>query len=101
MTFTVFVDDNYHYMDESERYKKGEYESYEAALSVCKKIVDEYLASAFEEGMDVADLIKIYVLFGDDPFIVPSPEGERFSARDYARERCAEMCDATQDPDLV
>jgi hypothetical protein len=32
-----------------------------------------------------------YVMFGDDPFIVPAEE-PRFSAREYARGRVAHIC---------
>jgi hypothetical protein len=94
MSFKVFVDDNYHYQDESERYEQGEYESYEAAVAACKLIVDQYLAGAFKEGMNAAELYKSYVSFGEDPFVVPNPEGVLFSAWDYAKQRCLEICDA-------
>jgi hypothetical protein len=33
MTFTVFVDDNYHCMDKDKRYTHGEFETLEAAQS--------------------------------------------------------------------
>ncbi|HEX4077749.1 MAG TPA: hypothetical protein VHX61_02590 [Rhizomicrobium sp.] len=39
MTYTVFVDDNYHYMDASERYTLGEFETLKAAVDACKLIV--------------------------------------------------------------
>jgi hypothetical protein len=36
--YVVFVDDNFHHMDESERYKLGEFSSCEEATEACKKI---------------------------------------------------------------
>jgi hypothetical protein len=75
----VFVDDNFHYMDEEHRYCAGEFSSYEEALVAAKRIVTDSLA---HEGS-----IENYLLFGEDPFIVPSP-AERFSAREYARQLC-------------
>ncbi|NIR63564.1 MAG: hypothetical protein GWN55_04270, partial [Phycisphaerae bacterium] len=51
MTFKVFVDDNFHYQDKSERYELGEFETFEAAVNTCKSIVDQYLTSAFKPGM--------------------------------------------------
>jgi len=48
--YTVFVDDNFHYMDESERYRQGVYETVEEAVAACKGIVDEFLQSANEPG---------------------------------------------------
>jgi hypothetical protein len=41
--YQVIVDDNYHYMDESERYTQGSYDSAEEALEACRKIVATFL----------------------------------------------------------
>lgn len=95
MSFTVFVDDNFHYQDESERYKVGEYETFEAAVVVCKEIVDEYLAVTYKKGVSAAELYENYVAFGEDPFVVPRPEGAEYSSWEYAKKRCSEMCSAT------
>ncbi len=92
MSYTVYVDDNFNYMDESERYKLGEFETAEAAVAAAKRIVDEYLASAYEPGMTPAELNHSYVCFGEDPFIVPQDPDSKFSAWDYARARCDELC---------
>ena len=35
--YTVFVDDNFHYMDESERYKLGEFVDCASAVAACKR----------------------------------------------------------------
>ena len=82
--YTVYVDDNFHYMDESERYKLGEFDNCAAALAACKQIVDEFLLSNRGQCEDV---LVTYVMFGDDPFIVTDDPNCKFSARDYARER--------------
>jgi hypothetical protein len=42
MTYTVKVDDNFHYMDERERVTHGEFEMLGAAFEACKRIVDKY-----------------------------------------------------------
>ena len=95
MTYRVMVDDNFHYMDESERYQLGEFATLDAALTAAQKIVDEYLASAYKPGMSADELIAGYCQFGEDPFIV-APAGKvagvPFSGRDYARRRCVEIC---------
>ena len=39
MTLKVFVDDNFQYRDESERYQEGE--SFEAAVAACKAICQQ------------------------------------------------------------
>ncbi len=91
--FTVFVDDNFHYMDEDERYKLGTFATYEEALEACRTLIRRDLGHFLEAGTTRDQLIAQYCSFGEDPFIVPTPEGvERFSARDYARELAREMC---------
>ena len=44
--WTVYVDSNYHYMNEDERHSIGSFESYDDALLACQKIVDEFLISS-------------------------------------------------------
>jgi len=39
--YTVLVNDNFHYMDESERYELGSFETLDEAIAACKKVVDE------------------------------------------------------------
>ena len=91
-SYEVLVDDNYHYMDENERYSAGVFQTYGEALWHAKRIVDKSLLDLYEPGKSVADLIASYVLFGEDPWIRPTPEGtERFSARDYARQGALEI----------
>jgi hypothetical protein len=95
MTFKVLVDDNFHYMDESARYELGEFPTLEAAIEASRRIVDEYLRSAYQPGMTTDALLTSYLLFGEDPFILApgsAKPGVLFSARDYARRRCEEMC---------
>jgi hypothetical protein len=82
--YTVFVDDNFHYMDESERYKLGEFSSCAEAITACQQIVDEFLLHSRGE---CDDLLATYLMFGDDPFIITDDPNCKFSARDYARER--------------
>ena len=91
MAYRVTIDDNFHYMDESARLDHGEFETLDAAIEACKKIVDEYLASAYKPGMSAAELNASYTMFGEDPWI-SGAQGIPFSAWDYARQRCAEIC---------
>ena len=90
--YRVMVDDNYHYMDESERYLLGAYATREAAVAAARAVVDAFLLGARRPGMTAEALYTQYVTFGEDPFIVgPAGEAGLFSAWDYARARCAEM----------
>lgn len=102
MPYVVMVDDNYHYMDESERYRAGEFETSEEAAVLCRQIVDEYLESALEPGMTAQSLWDSYKCFGEDPFIL-SVEAPRvpFSAWDYARQRCFEIFGGQETPQAL
>jgi len=87
--YRVWVDDNYHYMEEDERYKLGEYATYEEALKAARMVV----ASFFKMNMigrPAAELMKEYKSFGEDSWIETfggAPEvSPRFSAWTYAEE---------------
>ena len=96
--FKVFIDDNFNYMDENERYQIGEYETEEEAISVCKQVVDDYLLSSYEPSMTAEQLLENYVNFGDDPFIRGGGTENSFSAWDYAKTRVFEICEAASQP---
>lgn len=86
------VDDNFHYMDKLERYQLAEFDNCEAAITACKKVVDDYLLPNYRPGMAAEQLYASYTSFGEDPFIVTTDEQCSFSAWDYARQRCAALC---------
>jgi hypothetical protein len=92
--YIVWVDDNFHYGDEDERYKQGQYETYEEAVRVCRDIVDGDLKHNFKEGITSEALYGAYTGFGEDPWIAgdPPPGEPRFSAWEYAKVKAAEMC---------
>ena len=92
MKYTVFVDDNSHFMDEGERRKLGEFRSAKAAIAAARKIVDKFLRSAHRRGMTAQELCQAYTSFGEDPFIVSDDPDCKFSAWDYAKERCQALC---------
>lgn len=89
--YSVYVDDNFHYMDESERYKLGTFGTCEDAVAACMKMIDEFLEEGYKNGKSFKDLMEEYLFFGDDPFIVSKDKTCVFSARDYARKRCLEL----------
>jgi hypothetical protein len=92
MKYKVVVDDNFHYMDESERYTHGEFESFDIALSAAKALVDGELRSLYRSGITADELYSHYTSFGNDPFILSEDQSCHFSAWNYARERCQEIC---------
>lgn len=89
----VYVDDNFNYGDEDERYSLGEFDSYNAAVQACRQLVDTYLNK--ETDKTTADaLYESFTSYGEDPWIKGTPPGrdtETFSAWAYARERCNEL----------
>jgi hypothetical protein len=93
MIFRVFVDDNFHYMEEEERRELGSFPTADAALEASRRIVDEYLVSAYRPGMTAEQLFSSYQAFGEDPFI-KSEDGKAItcSAWESAKQRCNEMC---------
>jgi hypothetical protein len=96
MTLRVLVDDNFHFTDEDERYQAGTFAVYEEAVAKCREIVDKCLLESLQPGMTADDLLTAYKTFGEDPWIAGTPDGTaRFSAWDYARERCEEICPRT------
>ena len=95
MKYPVFVDDNFHYMDESERYQLGDFESLEEAVAACQRIVDEFLMSNYRPGMTAGELLTQYTFYGEDPFVFTGDGTVPFSARDYASQRVREICHET------
>ena len=98
MSYRVLVDDNFHYMDESYRRKLGEFPTYSEALAVCQEVVDSFLGHEYVPGMAERALYFRYMMFGQDPFIAEGPgspdSAPGFSAWDYAKVRCSELCGA-------
>lgn len=92
MTYAVHVDDNYHYEDEGARRKLGEFASASAAIAAAREVVDAYLEAAHEPGMTANALFRSYTTFGKDPFIVTDDPSCTFSAWDYAKARCRDLC---------
>jgi hypothetical protein len=92
MKYQVYVDDNFHYQDESERYLAGEYDTVEDAIAEAKGIVDEFLQQEYRPGMTAEELYD-HVSFGDDPSIrSEDKKGSEFSAWDYAKQQSEELC---------
>jgi hypothetical protein len=92
--FRVLINDNAHYMDESERSEDGIFASADEAIAACKAIVDDELNTMCKRGTTAAELYELYIAFGLDPFVVPldpkDPDVE-FSAWTYAKEKSKEL----------
>ena len=91
--YKVMVDDNFHYMEEDERWEYGTFASAEEAVDACRRLVDEALMSEYRDGASAEQLFVRYTSFGDDPFIVALDDAEKvdFSAAAYAEQRAMEL----------
>ena len=90
--YKVKVNDNFHYMDSRYCYEQGIYETAKEAITACREIVDQSLEE-LQPRVSAEELYRIYVSFGDDPFIEVidgTDANAKFSAWTYARERSRE-----------
>jgi|GEM_PF-1144206 hypothetical protein len=94
-TFTVLVDDNFHFMDEDERWTAGTYDSLREALERCLQMVGQDLLQGHRATMAAADLYESYTMMGDDPFI-QGPMKTMFSAWNYAQELATFLAGRTE-----
>jgi len=94
--FKVYIDDNFHCMQEDYRCEHGEYNTYEEAVEECKKIIEKNFKYYYKPGASAEEMLENYKFQGDDPFVVPEPEGKHFSAWDYADRRAEELANPVQ-----
>ena len=90
--FRVIVYENSHYQDPDEAYEHGRFSSYQEAVRACRSIVDGFLRSALKPNMTSTELFTQYTTFGEDPRVGGEVGEPPFSAWDYAKERCGELC---------
>ena len=100
MRYTVLVNDNFHYMNETELLTEGEFDTEEAAIARAQEIVDKCLADLYSKlskhqkpgsVLTFDELYGQYKSFGEDPFVVTEDSTVCFSGWNYAKERCAEI----------
>lgn len=90
--FQVFIDDNYHFMDESARHSGGAFDTYDEALAKAKMIVRASVKECAEGKDSAGEILGCYKMFGDDAWIDPTPDGvEKFSAWEFARTVAEEL----------
>jgi hypothetical protein len=97
--YEVFVDDNYHHMDESNRYSGGSYDSLEKAIHKCRELTIKSLEYFYEPGITPEKLSAQWAMFGEDPYIFGTDGPVPFSARKFiTNELCQEIIDSKQTP---
>jgi len=92
MPYEVYVDDNFHYMEDDERSLDGTFSDCDAAVARCKQIVESSLQAQYQPGMTAEQLFESYKSFGDDPSIKSIDGACTFSAWGFAERRSAEIC---------
>jgi hypothetical protein len=97
--YKVMVDDNFHYMEDDERWEYGTFATADEALAACRRLVDGSLLEEYRDGATAEKLYDRYTSFGDEPFAVALDGAEKveFSARNYARERAQELTASGQE----
>jgi len=93
--YRVVVDDNYHYMDEDSRWVKGEYATFEEALTVARNMVEGFFENR-NRRHTAKQLYDAFTMMGDDPWIEPfggaAEPPERFSAWAFAKAYTKCLC---------
>jgi hypothetical protein len=83
MSYCVLLDENFHYQDPESRWTLGTFDTAEAAISACRKVVDDDLIVLHESGMAADALLAGYRALSDDP--VAGAAMVEFSAWDLRR----------------
>jgi hypothetical protein len=92
MPYRVLVDDNFHYMDEDQRYELGAFASLEAAIAAAKAVVDNYFEAARKPGITAHELFESYTMFGEDPLFLGPTSVARRSQRGTMQSAAATTC---------
>jgi hypothetical protein len=92
-TYMLFVHDSFNAGQDDAPRRVGPFSRASEALAEARRIVDSYLLGTFEPGTTADELFRRFTGYGDAPVIVPRDDDTRgFSAHDYARARCDEIC---------
>lgn len=92
--YRVYTEDNGRYHLPGVRRLHGIFHSGEEAEQACRALIDNYLLRSYSDSITARELFQQYALFGNDAFIVASRSDVNFSARQYARTRCHQICGA-------
>jgi hypothetical protein len=92
--FQVFVSDNDRYFFDDGASSPGpSFRRYEDALDWCRRRVEASVEECWEPGLNAAQLFARYKGFGDDPWVLPVPEGApHFSAWEHAEQVARRLC---------
>ncbi len=92
-SYEVWASDPFHLTGAPEKYRVGRFASCADAVAACERLVDDFLASRYREGMTREEMLAEYYSEGTEPYIVSLDPGCSFSARRHAEARAASLCD--------
>jgi len=93
LKYHLRIYENSHYMDEDEAYNFGTFDTYDAAVVDAQRIVQDFFDDSLNNEVKVEDLLTQYLLFGQDPIILPiGKDIPPFSARSYAEKLYKTIC---------
>jgi hypothetical protein len=93
LEYNVRVWDNFHDYDDDESYHFGTDGTYEEAVEAAQSIVLRSLRHEYKPGMTPEVLYDRYTDFGEDASVHPDGPGSHFSAWEYAKSICKEVCE--------
>jgi hypothetical protein len=84
--YIVRVLDHAHYMEEEGESVRGEFATREEAEAKCKEIIEASLSELFSVGMKEEELLKQFLIFGEEA------RCDGFESVEYVKARCRELC---------
>lgn len=100
MSYYLLIYDNFHYGDEDDFDRSGEFQTLEEAVEEAKKIVKNGILHLWQTGTNVENLMSAWWDFGTDVSVRSTEsnhKGVLFSARDYAEKFINEMKEELKD----
>lgn len=83
--YKVHTQEEFHLYEPEYNILYGEYETYEKAVAVCKRIIDDFIS---DYGTNINELALAHMHWYECTYVSPEPEGEHFSHSDYYNEAC-------------
>lgn len=90
--FQVYLDDHYRFLDEADSAPGPSFQRFADAVEWCRARVEESLRECWLPGLTAEELLGRYKRLGDDPWLMPGPRDEHWSASDYAAEIAGRIC---------
>jgi hypothetical protein len=87
-SYKVLINDNAHYMDESERADHGVFANADEAVAVCKKIVDDDLNAMWKPGTTAKELYRLPATALPPQSLARDRDREKYHPNRWLRANC-------------